>query len=73
MSFNTVEDFWSMYNHIEYVSKLATGCDYSFFKTGIKPMWEDEANNKGGKWLISLDRVQRNSGTIDNIWSEIFL
>ena len=28
----TVEDFWSLYNHIEEASKLQIGCDYSLFK-----------------------------------------
>ena len=37
-----VEDFWALYNHIELASRLAAGCDYSLFKEGIKPMWEDE-------------------------------
>ena len=28
----TVEDFWSLYNHIETPSKLPLGSDYSLFK-----------------------------------------
>ena len=28
----TVEDFWSLYNHIEVASKLPPGADYSLFK-----------------------------------------
>ena len=28
----TVEDFWSLYNHIETPSKLPPGSDYSLFK-----------------------------------------
>ena len=68
MSFNTVEDFWSMYNHIELVSKLGAGCDYSFFKSGIKPMWEDEANKLGGRWIINVEKWQKSAGLIDKIW-----
>jgi len=49
-SFSTVEDFWALFNHIEDGSRLKPGCDYSLFKTGVKPMWEDEANKLGGKW-----------------------
>ena len=37
-----VEDFWALYNHIELASRLAAGCDYSLFKEGVKPMWEDD-------------------------------
>ena len=32
ITFNTVEDFWALYNHIEQASKLSAGCDYSLFK-----------------------------------------
>ena len=32
ITFNTVEDFWALYNHIELASKLNAGCDYSLFK-----------------------------------------
>ena len=46
-----VEDFWALYNHIELASRLAAGCDYSLFKEGVKPMWEDErfANQEVGE------------------------
>uniref|UniRef100_A0A1B6DE09 eIF-4F 25 kDa subunit n=1 Tax=Clastoptera arizonana TaxID=38151 RepID=A0A1B6DE09_9HEMI len=71
-SFSTVEDFWSLYNHIKCASELRIGCDYSLFKKGIRPMWEDESNKQGGRWLISLDRKQRET-ELDNFWLEILL
>jgi len=72
ITFNTVEDFWALYNHIELASRLAAGCDYSLFKEGVKPMWEDERNRKGGRWLINLDKKQRGS-CLDNFWLEVML
>jgi len=72
ITFTTVEDFWALYNHIELASRLAAGCDYSLFKEGIKPMWEDERNKKGGRWLINLDKKQRAS-CLDNFWLEVML
>ncbi|XP_066197915.1 eukaryotic translation initiation factor 4E type 1B isoform X2 [Saccopteryx leptura] len=30
--FDTVEDFWAMYSHIQLASKLSSGCDYALFK-----------------------------------------
>ncbi|XP_052119461.1 eukaryotic translation initiation factor 4E [Frankliniella occidentalis] len=71
-SFNTVEDFWSLYNHIRLPSQLRVGCDYSLFKKGIMPMWEDSANRAGGRWLINLDRKQRETD-LDRFWLEILL
>ena len=61
-----------MYNHIKSVPELRTGSDYSLFKQGIRPMWEDEANINGGRWLITLDRKQR-STELDRYWLETLL
>ncbi|XP_058794376.1 eukaryotic translation initiation factor 4E-1A isoform X3 [Phymastichus coffea] len=71
-SFDTAEDFWSLYNHIKQASELRQGCDYSMFKQGIRPMWEDAANKNGGRWLINLERKQRTSD-LDRFWLEILL
>ncbi|KAL9701448.1 hypothetical protein quinque_004889 [Culex quinquefasciatus] len=46
-SFSTVEDFWSLYNHIKSPSDIKAGSDYSLFKTGVRPMWEDEGQQAG--------------------------
>lgn len=35
-SFDTVEDFWSLYNHIKPPSEIKLGSDYSLFKKGIR-------------------------------------
>jgi len=67
---STVEDFWSLYNHIEVASKLPPGSDYSLFKEGIFPDWEDKRNQNGGRWIISLDKRQR-ADHLDNYWLEI--
>ncbi|XP_075911456.1 eukaryotic translation initiation factor 4E-1A-like [Petromyzon marinus] len=59
INFNSVEMFWSLYNHIQPASRLVAGCDYAVFKEGVTPMWEDPANVAGGRWLISLTKQQR--------------
>ncbi|XP_012590370.1 PREDICTED: eukaryotic translation initiation factor 4E-like, partial [Condylura cristata] len=70
--FDTVEDFWALYNHIQLSSNLMPGCDYSLFKDGIEPMWEDEKNKRGGRWLITLNKQQRRSD-LDRFWLETLL
>jgi len=35
-SFDTVEDFWSLYNHIKPPSEIKVGSDYSLFKKNIR-------------------------------------
>jgi len=71
-SFDSIEDFWGLYNHIQPASKLPSGCDYSLFKDGIQPMWEDERNKRGGRWLINLNKHQRHTD-LDNFWMETLL
>jgi translation initiation factor 4E len=68
--FNTVEDFWSTYSHIKRPTDLEFTSNYHFFKQGIKPMWEDEANKEGGKWVINLS-VEKNR--VDEVWELLLL
>ncbi|CAL1267855.1 unnamed protein product [Larinioides sclopetarius] len=72
ITFDTVEDFWALYNHLEVVSKIPVGCDYALFKHGIKPMWEDSRNKQGGRWLLNVQKSQRNTD-LNNYWLEILL
>jgi len=66
---DTIEDFWQVYNYIEPASKLGIGCDYSVFKKGIMPDWEDFQNMLGGRWIINSEKVNRNE-VLDNYWLE---
>lgn len=70
-SFSTVEDFWSLFNHIKNPSDIKTGSDYSLFKTGIRPMWEDDSNKRGGKWMVNVPRQQRQD--LDKYWLDTIL
>jgi len=72
ITISNVEDFWYVYNHVEVASRLPSGSDYSFFKEGIFPAWEDRQNEAGGRWLVSLDRRQR-ATCLDSYWLEILL
>lgn len=65
-TFNTVEDFWSLFTHIKQPSEVKIGSDYSLFKESIRPMWEDKANKNGGRWMITLNRNQRPE--LDRYW-----
>lgn len=71
-SCDTVEDFWGLYNFLKAPSGLQAGCDYSFFKEGIEPMWEDPQNVRGGRWLINTNRQQR-TVDLDRFWMETLL
>nr|ACO15389.1 Eukaryotic translation initiation factor 4E-3 [Caligus clemensi] len=75
ISFNTVEDFWSIYNHIQLPSELSDKCDYCLFKRGIKPMWEDISNCNGGRWLYGLpiNRRKAPEAGLDAHWLEVMM
>lgn len=71
-TFDTVEDFWSLYNHIKQPTEIKSGNDYSLFKNNIRPMWEDEQNKNGGRWVISLQKFYRHND-LDKLWLEVIL
>jgi len=52
VTFDTVEDFWCLFNHLVPPSRLVKGSNYHLFKDGIAPEWEDPVNKHGGKWII---------------------
>jgi len=68
-TFGTVEDFWRYYNHLVKPSQLDLNANYHFFKNGIKPMWEDAANAKGGKWVLTF----RDRNLLDLCWENVIL
>lgn len=67
-SFSTVEQFWSVYSHLKRPSALPAVSDYHIFKKGIRPVWEDEENKRGGKWIVRLRK-----GVADRYWEELLL
>jgi translation initiation factor 4E len=68
-SFGYVEDFWSIFQHIRAASELRVGHDYSLFKEGIKPMWEDPKNKNGGRWLVT--QLPKFREKLDECWKEL--
>ncbi|KAK1784125.1 hypothetical protein P4O66_021158, partial [Electrophorus voltai] len=67
-SFASVEQFWRFYSHMIRPGDLTGHSDFHLFKEGIKPMWEDEANKSGGKWIIRLRK-----GLASRCWENLIL
>lgn len=67
VSFDSVEEFWGLYNNIIPPSALPQKANYYLFKEGIIPAWEDEANKNGGKWSIQLPK-DKNRPNVDRMW-----
>lgn len=67
-SISSVENFWAIYTHLKRPSLLPSVSDYHIFKKGIRPVWEDEANKRGGKWIVRLKK-----GVADRYWEDLLL
>uniref|UniRef100_A0A8C0NH05 Eukaryotic translation initiation factor 4E type 2 n=1 Tax=Canis lupus familiaris TaxID=9615 RepID=A0A8C0NH05_CANLF len=67
-TFASVEQFWRFYSHMVCPGDLTGHSDFHLFKEGIKPMWEDDANKNGGKWIIQLQK-----GLASHCWENLIL
>jgi len=65
---STAQEFWKVYIHLKRPSSLPTVSDYHFFKENIRPVWEDDQNKKGGKWIMRLKK-----GVADRYWEDLLL
>ncbi len=62
------QEFWAYYQHLEKLDQLPLDCGFQVFKNPIKPMWEDEANQNGGRFLL---RVKKNYANY--FWENLIL
>lgn len=62
--FDSVEGFWSLYEHIRPPSDLHA-CVMAVFVQGIAPVWEDKGNKDGGYWQVTLSN--------DDVWLKTLL
>lgn len=52
--FDTVEGFWGVMDNVVGPSGLPIGGNFYVFRHHIAPMWEHEANRRGGKWILAF-------------------
>eukprot|EP01004_Peranema_trichophorum_P008795 NODE_7545_length_766_cov_32.813375_g6933_i0.p1 GENE.NODE_7545_length_766_cov_32.813375_g6933_i0~~NODE_7545_length_766_cov_32.813375_g6933_i0.p1 ORF type:complete len:195 (-),score=19.15 NODE_7545_length_766_cov_32.813375_g6933_i0:132-716(-) len=72
--FDTVEDFWCTFHHIKRPNDLEFGSNYHVFRTGVKPMWEDDYNTKGGKWVMTIPQTAKDDlNRLDDLWELLLL
>jgi translation initiation factor 4E len=55
---DTAEGFWGIHDCTLPPSKLPNGSNYYLFRNNIAPMWEHEANRRGGKWVAHYTAEQ---------------
>ena len=66
--FNSVENFWEVFNNVKPASQLSTNSNYHIFKDGVEPMWEDAGNVNGGKFVLTIPKKESRGGRLDEAW-----
>lgn len=67
-TFDTVEGFWSVYNHIKKPLTIPNGSNYRLFKEDIDPKWEDPNNKDGGGIVVTFKLNSKLAAELDNRW-----
>ena len=67
-TFNTIEKFWQLYSFIKKPDDMAYNVEYHIFTGDVKPMWEDEANKMGSRWIFRCKK-----GAASEFWEELVL
>lgn len=68
-TFDTVEEFWCLYDQIFKPSDVTVNADFHLFKAGIEPKWEDPMCANGGKWTIGTSQKT----SLDTMWLETLM
>ena len=63
----TVKPFWEVLNSFP-LDRLQLKDSVHFFKRGVKPVWEDPRNVKGGAWTFRIPKAQA-----EDFWKEILM
>ena len=53
-TFDSVEDWWRVYNNVYSTKDIIANTDYLLFKAHVQPIWEDDWNVEGGKWVTTI-------------------
>jgi translation initiation factor 4E len=67
-SFDNVGTFWRIYNNLKPASSLPMQSNYSVFRHGIQPSWEDASNCHGGKFVFTIGKKESKQGRCDEQW-----
>ncbi|XP_055323141.1 eukaryotic translation initiation factor 4E1-like [Sitodiplosis mosellana] len=68
----SIGEFWILFNSIKLPTEINEGCNYALFRSNIRPMWEDEHNQNGGRWIITLEK-RVDSDEVNRLWLDTLL
>ena len=63
----TAKPFWEVLNSFPF-DALKLKDSVHFFKRGVKPVWEDPRNVKGGSWTFRVPKAQS-----EDFWKEVLM
>ncbi|KAL6721756.1 hypothetical protein ACLMJK_000861 [Lecanora helva] len=63
----TVKPFWEVLNSFP-LNRLQLKDSVHFFKRGVKPVWEDPRNIKGGAWTFRIPKAHA-----EEFWKEVLM
>jgi len=66
--FNTVQNFWRWFNNLPTAGELEVSCTYHLMKEGIRPLWEDPRNVRGGNFTAKIPIEG-----VDDVWMNLCL
>ncbi|CAL2225335.1 unnamed protein product [Prunus armeniaca] len=68
-TFETVQEFWCLYDQVFKPSKFPPNADFHLFRAGVEPKWEDPECANGGKWTVT----SRSKPSLDTMWLETLM
>ncbi|VVA16172.1 PREDICTED: eukaryotic [Prunus dulcis] len=68
-TFETVQEFWCLYDQVFKPSKFPPNADFHLFRAGVEPKWEDPECANGGKWTVT----SRSKASLDTMWLETLM
>ena len=72
-TFDTIQNFWDIFNSLEKSSHLPKGCRHYFFKTGIRPLWEDRQNTNGFEIALEHKITKQSRPKVSDRFLDILL
>ena len=67
-SFDSVGCFWSIFNNLKPATQISVSSNYSVFRYGVEPSWEEAANVNGGKFVLTIPKKESKAGKVNEWW-----
>jgi translation initiation factor 4E len=58
---DSIQSYWAWFNNLPTAGELDASCTYHLMKSGIRPLWEDKANEDGGSMTFKIPLQEANS------------